>query len=458
MSFASLFRRPSRQFVILFAVTLGSSIAILDGSIVNLALPAIAKDMNVPFSTLQWIADAYLLSLSALILLGGSLGDIFGRKKVYLIGVAGFATSSIVCATAWGAEVLILARILQGIFGALMVPGALSLINTNFSKEDRGKAIGHWTAWSSIAVVAAPFLAGGILQIGGWRWIFLINIPLSLLCFLLAYSAARETKDLRVRRVDGIGALFITGALAGITYGLIEGPVQQWMLPTVVSLIAGVFLLGVFVEWEKRNRDPLVNLSLFRSRNFLGANIMTFLMYGALGGFSFVLSIHLQSALHYSPLQAGLSLLPVSLFLLFFSGWVGSLAAKYGPRLFLTIGPLLAAAGIGWLYTIQSDSSYIFGVLPGIILFGAGLALLVAPLTTTVMLSVQDEASGTASGVNNAISRAAGLIVIAALGVLGADQVYTFAIILCASLAAAAGVLSFLLIEKVPSYRKAPRQ
>ena len=439
--------RPSRQTLTLFAVTLGSSIAILDGSIVNLALPAIAKDLNVSFSVLQWITDAYLLSLSALILLGGSLGDIFGRKRVYLVGVAGFGVSSVLCALAPNAEVLIAARALQGIFGALMVPGALAIINTNFPKNERSRAIGHWTAWSSIAVVAAPFLAGGILVTGGWRWIFLVNVPLTIVCLGMALIAASESSDQRVRRVDGIGAILITAALGGLTFGLIEGPVQAWSPVTVGASALGVLALVAFILWERRSRDPMVQLSLFRSRVFSGANLMTFLTYGALSGFTFVLAIYLQSSLQYTAFQAGLSLLPVSLCLLLFSGWVGSLSAKFGPRFFMTVGPLVAAMGIGLLYFIQPDTQYLTGILPGILLFSIGLTLLVAPLTTTVMLSVDETVSGVASGVNNAVARAAGLIVIAVLGLLGADQAYFFGIVLCAGMAAVGGVISFATIR-----------
>lgn len=452
------FLKPTKQTLTLFAVTLGSSIAILDGSIVNLALPAIAKDLNVSFSVLQWIADAYLLSLSALILLGGSLGDIFGRKRAYLVGVVGFGISSVLCALAPNAEILIAARVLQGVFGALMVPGALAIINTNFPKSERGRAIGHWTAWSSITIVAAPFLAGSILSTGGWRWIFLVNIPLVVLCFVATYIAARETKDQRVRKIDTIGAATITVALGGLTYGLIEGPAQAWSALTIGGLAVGLAALIAFIFWEKHSRDPMMHLSLFHSRIFSGANLMTFLMYGALGGFSFVLAIHLQSALHYTAFQAGLSLLPISICLLLFSGWIGSLSAKYGPRFFMTVGPLVAAAGIALLYFIQPDTSYLTGVFPGILLFSIGLALLVSPLTTTVMLSVDESASGIASGVNNAVARAAGLIVIAVLGIFGANEAYAFAIILCAALAVLGGIVSFFTIPNVVKADPTSRQ
>lgn len=439
---------PHRQLVTLLATTIGSAVVILDGTIVNMALPKIASEMHVGFSSLQWITDAYMLSLSALILLGGSLGDIFGRKKVYLIGLVGFGVSSLLCALAPSIELLIAARILQGIFGALLVPGALAIINTTFVSSARSAAIGRWTAWSSIAVVAAPFVGGWILGVASWRWIFLINLPLILTCFILASRSVKETKDPSPRKVDAAGATLVSLSLAGVTYGLIEGPVQHWSFLTIVMLVCGVTLGAIFILWELRSRDPMVKLRLFKSRNFTGSNLMTFLMYGALSGFTFALVIYLQTHLHYSALQAGLSLLPISVTLLLFAGKVGKLSAQYGPRLFMTFGPLFAGAGMTWLYFLQPGASYITGILPGVLFFSVGLALLVAPLTTTVMTSVSDENSGIASGINNAVSRVAGLIVIALLGLLGASQVYRFSMALCAVLAVLGGVISFLVIEK----------
>lgn len=439
--------RISRQTVALLATTIGSAVVILDGTIVNMALPKIAQDMHAGFSQLQWITDAYLLSLSALILLGGSLGDIFGRKKVYLLGLAGFGASSLLCALAPTVELLITARVLQGIFGALLVPGALAIINTMFSASTRSQAIGRWTAWSSIAVVIAPFLGGWILGVASWRWIFLINVPLVVVCYVLARRAVKETKDPRPRKIDVSGAALVTLSLTGISYGLIEGPVQQWALPTVLALVLGVALGAWFVAHELRARDPMVRLSLFRSRNFTGANIMTLLMYGALGGFTFALVIYLQTRLGYTALQAGLSLLPISVLLMLFAGKVGKLSAQYGPRFFMTAGPLLASLGMALLFFLRPGADFTLAVLPGVLLFAGGLTLLVAPLTTTVMASVSETHSGIASGINNAVSRVAGLLVVALLGLLGASNMYQFAMAVCAGLALAGSVVSFFVIR-----------
>ena len=438
-----------RKNIALVAVVIGSAVAILDGSIVNLALPKIEAEWHSGYSSLQWISDAYLLSLSALILLGGSLGDIFGRKKVYLIGVAGFGVTSLLCALSPNVEVLVGMRILQGVFGALLVPGALSIINTTFSSSsERAHAIGKWTAWSSIAVVLSPFLGGWILAVASWRWIFFINIPLVIVCYVLAHMAVDETRDKRPRSVDILGALLGAASLAGITYGLIEGPARHWSWVEVVALIVGAVFFGLFLLCERRRRDPMVKLALFRSKNFTGANLMTFLMYGALGGFAFAFVIYLQTHLHYSAFEAGLSLLPISICLMLFSGYVGKLSAAYGPRLFMTAGPLLAGVGMALLYFLQPGANYFVSILPGVLLFSIGLTLLVSPLTTTVMAAVERDDSGIASGINNAVARSAGLIVVAALGLLGAAHAYMFAIGLCAVMAILGGVVSFVLIEK----------
>lgn len=444
-----LFGAEKRRTIALLAVVIGSAVAILDGSIVNLALPKIEAEWHSGYSSLQWISDAYLLSLSALILLGGSLGDIFGRKKVYLIGVIGFGVTSLLCALSVNVEMLIGMRVLQGIFGALLVPGALSIINTMFtSSSERSQAIGKWTAWSSIAVVIAPFLGGWILAVASWRWIFFINIPLVIACYLLAKVSVEESKDKRPRKVDLIGALLAALSLAGFTYGLIEGPARHWTVWEISSLVFGAVFFILFLVCEKRRRDPMVKLSLFRSRNFVGANLMTFLMYGALGGFTFAFVIYLQTYLHYSAFEAGLSLLPISIFLMLFSGRVGKLSAQYGPRLFMTFGPVLAGVGMALLFFLKPGDDYIVNVLPGVMLFSIGLTLLVSPLTTTVMAAVHRDESGIASGINNAIARSAGLMVIAALGILGAANAYTFAVGLCAALAILGGIVSFILIEK----------
>lgn len=445
-----------RQLIVLIVTVLGSTVVLLDGTIVNLALPKIASSLHANFSTLQWITDAYLLSLSALILLGGSLGDIFGRKKIYLIGLVGFGISSLLCALAPSALFLLTARFVQGIFGALLVPGALSIINTNFPTRVRGRAIGQWTGWLSIGTVLGPLVGGLILSIASWRWIFLVNIPLVVVCYILAVPSINETRDNETRHVDVKGASLAALALGGITIGLIEGPVQHWAFGPVLALLAGCLLAVGFVLFEARKKDPLVRLSLFRSRNFSGSNLMTFALYGALSGFIFALVIYLQTTMGYSSLQAGFSLLPVSVLMFFFAGRVGKLSATYGPRRFMTVGPIIVAVGIASLYRLQPGASYITGVLPGALLFSAGMVLTVAPLTITVLASVSEHDSGIASGINNAVSRAAGLIVVAFLGLLGATNFYHFSMALCAGLAFLAGVTSFLIIEKVPVARNEP--
>lgn len=437
----------NRRELTLIAVVLGSSVAILDGTIVNLALPSIGAQWHSGYSSLQWITDAYALSLSALILLGGSLGDIFGRKKVYLFGVIGFGAASLLCALSPNVETLIGLRVVQGVFGALLVPGALSIINTTFDTATRPQAIGRWTAWSSIAIISGPFLGGWILSVTSWRWIFFINLPLIAACYLLAAFAAEETRDRRRRTVDITGAVLAASSLASFTYGLIEGPVNHWQWLQSGALGLGASLLAAFLWFESRRRDPMLKLSLFGSRNFTGANIMTFLMYGALGGLSFSLVVYLQTYLHYTPFQAGISMLPISLCMMLFSGKIGKLSAVYGPRLFMTLGPSIAGIGMLLLFFLRPGDSYILGVLPGVLIFSVGLTLLVSPLTTTVMMAVDENDSGIASGINNAVARSAGLIVVAMLGLLGAAHAYTFAMGLCAALALLGGITSFLMVR-----------
>jgi EmrB/QacA subfamily drug resistance transporter len=387
--------------------------------------------------------------LSALILLGGSLGDIFGRKKVYIIGLIGFGVSSMACAAVPNAVTLIFMRIIQGVFGALVTPGALSIINTNFPPHLRSQAIGRWTAFGSVASVAGPLIGGLILAVASWRWIFLINVPIIVACLALGIPSIEESHDKRARRVDSRGAAVAVLALAALTYGLIQGPPTHWGALASGLLLIGVVLAAYFVRLEEKSSDPMVDLGLFRSRNFIGSNLMTFAMYGALSGFTFALVIYLQTKLHYSSIEAGFSLLPVSILMFFFAGRVGGFVSKLGPRIFLTTGPTVAAFGMGWLYFLRPGDHYVLGVLPGATLFGVGLVLTVAPLTITVMSSVREASSGIASGINNAVARLAGLLVIAALGLLGSAHVYQLAMALSASLALAAGVLSFIVIRGV---------
>lgn len=433
----------------LLAVIIGSGVVFLDGSVVNLALPKMAQMLHAGFAGQQWVVDGYLLTLSALILLGGSLGDILGRKKIYMWGVVGFGLASLLCAVSPSIEMLVAARLLQGVFGAMMVPGALALINTNFSAELRGKAIGQWTAATSAIIAAGPLIGGYLIDTVSWRGIFLINVPLLVLVVWLGQPSIKESRVKAKRTIDWLGAALAVVALGGLTYGLIEWGTGAWL-----PLVAGAVSFALFVWWEYRRKDPMLPLALFKSHNFSAANISTFAMYGALGGFFFILTIHLQTVLHYTSIEAGLSALPVTVMMILLSGRIGGLSGKFGPRWFMTTGPILAGLGILMLLPLQEGSSYWWNILPGIVLFGLGLATTVAPLTTTVLASVKEEDSGIASAVNNAVSRVSGLFVVAALGIFGASNAYHFAVLLCGGLAIAAGILSALLVRNIPASTK----
>jgi EmrB/QacA subfamily drug resistance transporter len=435
-----------KQMLVLLAVIVGSGVVFLDSTVVNLALPSMAKSLGFDFAGQQWMINGYLLTLSALMLLGGSLGDIYGYKKIYVIGLVGFGLTSVLCMypnTQW----IIVMRILHGVFGALLIPGSLALININFSLPKRGRAFGLWTAATAAVTALGPLIGGLLVDNFGWQWVFVLPLPFLLLSLILMLTSVKDNAKTSKRQVDYTGALLAMLGLGGITYGLIQGPVGKWGVIPVLSLVFGAITFVLFLLYESRIKQPMLNLSLFKSANFTAANISTFALYGALGGLSFVLLIYLQETLGYSSLAAGAVLLPIVVLLVLLSSRFGALSSRFGPKWFMTVGPLLVALGVGWLFPLKSGSSFWLGLLPGLILFGFGMAMTVAPLTTTVMTSITEKDSGIASAVNNAVSRVAGLIIIAVLGVFGTAHLYQNTVILCAVLASLAGLVSFLLVR-----------
>jgi EmrB/QacA subfamily drug resistance transporter len=412
---------------VLGATVLGSGIAFLDGTVVNVALPAIDADLDAGISGLQWIVDSYLLTLSAFLLLGGSLGDLYGRRRMFTYGLGGFAAASLLCAVAPSTEMLVVARALQGVAAALLVPGSLAIISTSFAPEDAGKAIGAWSGLSGVTTALGPFLGGYLVDAVSWRWIFVINLPLAAAAIWIAIRHVPETMT-GGARPDVAGAATAAVGLGGITYGLIEGPGRGWSDTGVLAAAgAGLASLALFVRTELTRRHPMLPFGIFRSRQFSGANAATLLVYAALSGAFFFLVIELQRELGYSALEAGAALIPVTLLLLFLSSHAGALASRIGPRVPMTVGPLVAAAGLALMTGIGPGAAYGTRVLPPVIVFGLGLSLTVAPLTTAVLAAVPSEHAGIGSGVNNAVARVAGLLAIALLpvvaGVGGAEEV-----------------------------------
>lgn len=437
----------TKQKIALTAIIIGSGVVFLDGTIVNLALPKISSGLHSDFAGLQWVIAGYLLSLSALMLLGGSLGDIYGRKRVYLLGILGFSIASLLCAISPTTGFLITFRIIQGIFGALVVPGGLAIINTNFSGMLRGRAIGTWTAGTSAIGAIGPLVGGLIIDRMSWRWIFAIEIPLLALCIWLAMVSIDESKDKRLRKLDIRGALLAMIAFGGLVYGLIEGSAYGWDLLPISSLMVGLVFFCLFLWQEARTKDPMLDLTLFKSHNFSAANIATFAMYGGLNGFFFIFIIHLQNVVGFSSFKTGLVTIPVAAMMIALASRFGGLASKKGPRLFMSIGPVIVGLGLLSMLRLGSGSAFMTGVLPSVLVLGLGLSITVAPLTSTVLGSVSKNQSGIASAINNFIARAAGLIILSLLGILGTSNAYVFGGILCGSMAILAGVLSFILIR-----------
>jgi EmrB/QacA subfamily drug resistance transporter len=441
---------------VIAAAALGSGMAFLDGTVVNVALRTIGEDLDASLAQLQWIMNGYLLTLASLILLGGSLGDRFGRRRIFVIGTIWFAVASLLCGLAPNPEVLIAARVLQGIGGALLTPGSLAMIEGAFVTEERAPAIGAWTGLTSLSAAIGPFVGGGLVQYADWRWIFLINPPLAAVTVLVAVRWVPETKDPHASsHFDWLGALLGVLALGGTTYALIEwGGMTAW-----VAVVVGVLAAVGFVVVEAREPMPMLPLGIFRDRTFSAANVLTLLAYGALGAISFFVTIELQTVSGYGALAAGAAFVPMTFLMLGFASYAGRLAMRIGPRVPLTVGPIVMAAGVLLYLRIGADPSYVLDVLPGVLVFGAGLTLMVAPLTATVLAAVPDEHAGIASGVNNAVARAGSLLAVAALPVvvgLHGDQyadpaafndAFRMAMMICAGLLVAGGAVSWFTIH-----------
>jgi EmrB/QacA subfamily drug resistance transporter len=399
---------------LLGAAVLGSGMAFLDSTVVNVAVRAIGKDLDASLGALQWTITGYTLTLAALILVSGTLGDRFGRRRLFVIGVTWFAVASLACALVPNVELLVIARLLQGVGGALLTPGSLAMLQASFAKDDRAKAIGLWSGLSGVAVAAGPFVGGWLIELS-WRWIFAINLPLAVVTVALALRCAPESRDPNPEPMDVPGAALGILALGAGTYALIAagGGSSPAMLATTAVLAVGAG--AGFVVRQLRSRHPSVPPELFTNRVFNVVNLETLFVYAALSGVAFFLVLQLQTSLGYSPLQAGIATLPMTALLTAFSGWAGAFGARVGPRLPLTAGPLLAAAGLLLLVGVSAGDDYWTAVLPGVLLFGVGLTMLVAPLTATVMAAAPHHLVGTGSGVNNAVARTGGLLAVAAL-------------------------------------------
>jgi EmrB/QacA subfamily drug resistance transporter len=409
----------SRKQLTLVACILGSGIALLDGTVVNVALPTIQRDLGGGLAAQQWVVNAYLLTLGSLILVGGSLGDLYGERRIFALGVSGFGAASLLCALAPSIGALIAARALQGVASALLTPSALAVIVATFRESERGPAIGSWTAWGGIATVIGPLAGGELLQISSWRLIFLINLPLVVICVTLILAVIPRATPRREtgRRVDVGGALLCALGLGGPVFALIEQPRLGWSSPAViVPLLVGGALIVFFVLHESRASDPMLPLALFRRRNFSAGNIETFSMYAGLAILFFFLTIFLQQIGGYTPLQSGLATLPATVVMFAFSKRFGALADRYGPRLFMGVGPLVAACGLLLFQRVGVHVDYLSDVLPGIFVFSLGLSMTVAPLTAAVLAGVDSGQAGIASAVNNAVARVAGLLGTAAVG------------------------------------------
>lgn len=447
-----------RKRLILAAAILGSTVVTVDATVVNVALPAIREDLGGGFAGQQWTANAYLVTLASLILVGGALGDIFGERRVFSLGVLGFGLTSVVCALAPSIEVLVLGRALQGAAGALLTPAALAVIVGAFPPDERGKAVGSWTAWGAVGTILGPLIGGQLVDAASWRYIFAINVPLvAITMFLIAryVPEGRGSDSDDQARVDFVGGGLCALGLAGFTFGLIRQPQTGFGDPTCfVPLVGGVLLFAAFLIYEGRASHPMLRLDLFARRNFAVGNIETLAMYAGLSLLFFFLLLFLQGAAGYSAVAAGTASLPVTALMFLLSRRFGALADRLGPRLFMGGGPIVMAAGLALLTRLGTDVGYASDLLPPLVIFGAGLSMTVAPLTATVLADVEDRNAGIASGINNAIARVAGLLGIAIVGAIVAGRygdsadssvaAFHLAMTISASLVALGGVLALI--------------
>jgi EmrB/QacA subfamily drug resistance transporter len=452
---------------ILFTTVLGSSMALLDSTVVNVALPRIGDDLGASLSALQWTVNAYMVTLAGLILLGGSLGDHYGRRKIFMLGVVWFAAASLLCGLALNAGMLIAARALQGIGGALLTPGSLAIIQSSFHRDDRSRAVGLWSGFGGIGAAVGPFVGGWLVAGPGWRWVFLLNVPLALLCVPVALRHVPESRDGgKHARFDVLGAALGALALALLTYALIEA--KSGSVVVALTGLGGVAAAVAFVQVERHRPDPMLPPDIFSSRQFTAVNLVTLCVYAAFGGFFFLTALQLQVVSGYSPLQAGTALLPTTALMLLFSARSGALADRTGPRLPLTVGPLLCAAAMLLMLRVGKGADYLTDVLPALLVMGAGMVTLVAPLTATVLASVDTARAGLASGINNAAARAAGLIAVAALPLLAGmgpdayrspaafDAAFDRAMPICAGVLVAGSLLAFTLVRRLPPECRRP--
>ncbi len=410
---------PARPRLLLAATILGSAMVFIDSTVVNVALPALARDLDASLAAQQWVVEAYLLTLGSLVLVGGSLGDLLGRRRVFAWGVAGFGLTSVLCAVAPSIEALIAFRALQGVAGALLVPSSLAIITASFhGTAARGAAIGSWTAWTSAAIALGPPLGGLFVDSVSWRLVFALNVPVAIAALWMTRRGVPAFPRQPGTSVDIVGGALCVFGLAGPVFALIEQSERGWSDPLILTaLIGGLATLALFLLWEARwARAPMLPLGLFRSRNFAVGNGATFAVYAGLGAATFFVALFLQEVAGYNALQGGFALLPLTLMILTFARRFGALSGRYGPRLFMGLGPLVCAAGLLLWLSLDEQVNYVTQVLPGAVVFGLGLAMTVAPLTSTVLGAVPTERAGVASGVNNAIARIASLLAIAIVG------------------------------------------